>query len=74
MVADPRADEVGSVRVGVMNDAVAAQWSRELGNPTPGSAMLVAEHASGAPIGFVWMKTERDSVSDLSVGPSAAGA
>jgi len=54
--------------VRVMNDAVAEQWGRELANPTPGSAMLVAEDASGAPVGFVWLKTDRDYFSDLQVG------
>lgn len=54
--------------VSAMNDAVAAQWARELANSTPGSAMLVAEDASGAPLGFVWLKTERDYFSDLAVG------
>jgi ribosomal protein S18 acetylase RimI-like enzyme len=54
--------------VGVMNDAVAAQWARELAAPTPGSTMLVAEDASGAAVGFVWLKTERDYFSDMAVG------
>ena len=67
--------------VGMMNDAVAEQWARELTTPTAGSVMLVAEDASGAPAGFVWLKTDRDYFSDMQVGhvidiavtPSAEG-
>ena len=51
-----------------MNDAVAAQWARELADPSPGSTMLVAEDASGTAVGFVWLKTERDYFSDLATG------
>jgi ribosomal protein S18 acetylase RimI-like enzyme len=67
----PRMHEFGPPpwrEVGVMNDAVAAQWARELAAPTPGSTMLVAEDASGAAVGFVWLKTERDYFSDMAVG------
>jgi ribosomal protein S18 acetylase RimI-like enzyme len=54
--------------VRVMDDAVAAQWARELASPTPGSAFLVAEDALGSPVGFVWLKTERDYFIDMPVG------
>jgi ribosomal protein S18 acetylase RimI-like enzyme len=67
----PRMHEFGPPpwrEVGVMDDAVAAQWARELANPTPGSAFLVAEDALGRPLGFVWVKTERDYFIDRSVG------
>jgi GNAT superfamily N-acetyltransferase len=52
----------------VMDDAVAAQWAHELATPTPGSAFLVAEDALGSPVGFVWVKTERDYFSDMLAG------
>jgi ribosomal protein S18 acetylase RimI-like enzyme len=52
----------------VMDDAVAAQWARELANPTPDSAFLVAEDSSGMPVGFVWLRTERDYFIDMPVG------
>src|SRR5689334_9973323 len=54
--------------IGRMNDAVAAQWARELAHPTPGSAFLVAEDSSGTPVGFVWLKTDRDYFVDMPVG------
>jgi GNAT superfamily N-acetyltransferase len=54
--------------VRVMDAAVAAQWARELASPTPGSAFLVAEDALGSPVGFVWLKTERDYFIDMPVG------
>ena len=53
---------------GVMDDAVAAQWARELADPTPGSAFFVAEDTLGWPLGFVWLKTERDYFIDRPVG------
>ena len=59
----PRMHEFGPPSwrdVSVMDDAVAAQWARELAAPTPGSAMLVAEDSSGAAMGFVWLKAEPD--------------
>jgi len=52
----------------VMDAAVAVQWERELSNPTPSSAFLVAEDALGNPVGFVWCKTERDYFIDMPVG------
>jgi ribosomal protein S18 acetylase RimI-like enzyme len=67
----PRMHEFGPPpwrEVGIMNDAVAAQWARELANPTPGSVFLVAEDALGSPLGFVWLKTERDYFIDAPVG------
>lgn len=67
----PRMHEFGPPpwrEVRVMDDAVAEQWARELANPTPGSAVLVAEDALGAPVGFVWVKTERDYFIDMPVG------
>lgn len=67
----PRMHEFGPPpwrEVSVMNDAVAAQWARELANPTPGSAFLVAENSSGTPVGFVWLKTDRDYFIDTPVG------
>ena len=54
--------------VRVMDDAVAAQWARELASPTAGSAFLVAEDALGSPVGFVWLRTERDYFIDMPVG------
>src|SRR5690349_9245349 len=54
--------------VSVMNDAVAAQWARELATPTAGSVFLVAEDALGTPVGFVWCRTERDYFVDVNVG------
>jgi ribosomal protein S18 acetylase RimI-like enzyme len=54
--------------VSVMDEAVAAQWARELAAPTPASTMLVAEDALGSPVGFVWLKTEKDYFSDLATG------
>ena len=54
--------------VRVMDAAVAAQWARELANPTPGSAFLVAEDALGSAVGFVWLRTERDYFIDMPVG------
>jgi ribosomal protein S18 acetylase RimI-like enzyme len=67
----PRMHEFGPPpwrAAGVMDDAVAAQWARELADPTPGSAFLVAEDALGGPLGFVWLKTERDYFIDRPVG------
>ena len=67
----PRMHEFGPPRwrdVRVMDDAVAAQWARELASPTPGSAFLVAEDALGSPVGFVWLRTERDYFIDMPVG------
>jgi ribosomal protein S18 acetylase RimI-like enzyme len=67
----PRMHEFGPPpwrEVGAMDNAVAAQWARELANPTPGSAFLVAEDALGRPLGFVWLKTERDYFIDRPVG------
>ena len=52
----------------VMDAAVAEQWSHELADPTPGSAMLVAVEGSGSPVGFVWLRTERDYFIDRPVG------
>jgi ribosomal protein S18 acetylase RimI-like enzyme len=63
----PRMHEFGPPpwrEVGVMDDAVAVQWARELAAPTPGSAMLVAEDSSGAAVGFVWLKSEPDFFSE----------
>jgi ribosomal protein S18 acetylase RimI-like enzyme len=54
--------------VSVMDDAVAAQWARELANSASGSTFLVAEDALGIPVGFVWCKTERDYFIDMPVG------
>ena len=54
--------------VGVMDNAVAAQWTRELATHTPGSAFLVAEDALGVPVGLMWLKTERDYFMDMPVG------
>jgi ribosomal protein S18 acetylase RimI-like enzyme len=54
--------------VGVMDAAVADQWRHVLANPTPESVVLVAEDALGAPVGFVWLKTERDYFIDRPVG------
>jgi ribosomal protein S18 acetylase RimI-like enzyme len=53
---------------GEMDAAVAQQWAHELAHPTPGSSFLVAEDASGAPAGFVWVKTERDYFIERPVG------
>ena len=67
----PRMHEFGAPPwrdVSVMDDAVAAQWARELANPSPDSAFLVAEDALGIPAGFVWLKTERDYFIDMPVG------
>ena len=52
----------------VMDEAVAAQWERELADPSPNSTFLVAEDALGSPVGFVWLKTERDYFVDMPVG------
>ena len=38
-----------------MDDAVAAQWARELVAPAPETTFLVAEDALGNPVGFVWL-------------------
>jgi len=54
--------------VAVMDDAVAEQWAHELALPTLGSAFLVAEDTLGHPVGFVWLKTERDYFIDMPVG------
>ena len=54
--------------VEVMNEALARQWARELSNPAPTSTILVAEDALGSPVGFVWLKTERDYFVDTPVG------
>ena len=54
--------------VSVMDDAVAAQWARELAAPTPESTVLVAEDALGIPVGFVWLKSERDYFIDMLAG------
>ena len=54
--------------VRVMDDAVATQWARELASPTAGSAFLVAEDALGNPVGFVWLKSERDYFTDMLAG------
>jgi ribosomal protein S18 acetylase RimI-like enzyme len=67
--------------VRVMDAAVGEQWTHELANPTPGSAFLVAEDALGTPLGFVWLRTERDyfidrpvgHVIDIAVTPAAEG-
>ena len=67
----PRMHEFGPPpwrEAGVMDRAVAAQWARELASPTPGSALLVAEDSLGGPLGFVWLKTERDYFVDMPVG------
>jgi ribosomal protein S18 acetylase RimI-like enzyme len=80
----PRMHEFGPPpwrEVAVMDAAVAEQWAHELANPSPGSAFLVAEAASGGPLGFVWLKTERDyfidrpvgHVIDIAVMPAAEG-
>ena len=54
--------------VRVMDEAVAAQWARELEDPSPNSTFLVAEDALGTPVGFVWLKAERDYFIDMPVG------
>jgi ribosomal protein S18 acetylase RimI-like enzyme len=67
----PRMHEFGPPRwreLSLMDDAVAEQWARELASPTPGSTILVAEDASGAAQGFVWLKAEQDYFSDLVAG------
>ena len=52
----------------VMDAAVAEQWAHELALPTPGSTFLVAEDTLGSPLGFVWLRTDRDYFVDRAVG------
>ena len=54
--------------VAEMDAAVAAGLARDLANPPPGSAMFAAEDASGTPLGFVSVRTDRDYFSDEPVG------
>src|SRR5262245_56589116 len=54
--------------VDAMNASVAAGLARELADPTPGSAIFAAEDASGQPVGFVTLRTDRDYFLDISVG------
>lgn len=52
----------------VMDAAVAAQQVDALTNPTPGSAVLVAEDAAGAPLGFITLRSDRDYFTGEPVG------
>jgi ribosomal protein S18 acetylase RimI-like enzyme len=67
----PRMHEFGPPpwrETGAMDDAVAAQWARELVAPAPETTFLVAEDALGNPVGFVWLKSERDYFLDMLAG------
>jgi len=51
-----------------MNESVAAGLARDLAEPKPGTAMFVAEDASGKPLGFVSLRTDRDYFLDVPCG------
>ncbi|MGH7663378.1 MAG: GNAT family N-acetyltransferase [Gemmatimonadaceae bacterium] len=67
----PRLHEFGPPpwrEVAAMDAAVAAGLARELASPSPGSAILAAEDASGTPVGFISLRTDRDYFSDAPCG------
>jgi len=67
----PRLHEFGPPpwrEVAGMNAAVAAGLAREIGEPSPGSAIFAAVDRAGVPLGFVSLRTDRDYFTEVPVG------
>jgi ribosomal protein S18 acetylase RimI-like enzyme len=67
----PRLHEFGPPpwrEVSAMDEAVQAGLARELANPTAGSAIFAAVDQTGAPLGFVSLRTDMDYFSETPVG------
>lgn len=71
MALVPRLHEFGPPpwhEVETMNATVRAALASELASPSAGSAILVAEDASGQALGFVSLMTDRDYFTGVAVG------